>query len=365
MFADLQMKLPGNPFPAVSHGSAPPHPTRLLSLDFLRVLACLAVMAGHVSSAFIYKESCLTLWGMNLAFVINQCARFSVPLFLLLSGFTLGMGGPVTSYGSFLRKRCRKVLLPYGAWVLVYGLYNASFDLGVWFSQFTDPGYLLAELLTGRGAPHLYFIPLLFQFYLVYPLLKKWADRNPLACFLWTLTISFLIQGLHSLDGLNLIPFSLPPWLLKSAVGWCFFFVAGMCLQKVDLTRLILRGSPAPLTIFSLLFALLYSAWSFHTGLLDSMKPELMLYTPLVFLWGISIWPCIQYRQTIVMISFLSKHSLSIYFNHVLILCSLRYVPRFSLGMSGMGMLFLGTLLCAVLLAVVLDFIFKKIKSIR
>ena len=77
---------------------------RLLPLDFLRVLACLAVMVIHVTSAFIYNDSGVTLWGMNPAFMLNQAARFSVPLFLLLSGFSLGMGRS-QSYGTFLKTR--------------------------------------------------------------------------------------------------------------------------------------------------------------------------------------------------------------------------------------------------------------------
>ena len=124
-----------------------------------------------------------------------------------------------------------------------------------------------------------------------------------------------------------------------------------MCLQKIDWKGRSPEGKPLPLTLIFLGFALLYAAWSFHTGLLDSMKPELMLYTLLVFLWGVTLWPAIQCRPVTTLVSFLSRHSMGIYFNHVLILCLLRYVPRFSLGMSGMGLLFLGTLSLSVLAA--------------
>lgn len=345
-----RMNMPGKTSLAYSPPSSQDSVTRLLSLDFLRVLACLTVMVIHVTSAFIYNDSGVTLWGMNPAFILNQAARFSVPLFLLLSGFSLGMGRP-QPYGTFLKNRCRKVLLPYVLWVLVYEGYNVA------LAGFPRPDLqgFLAHLLTGQAAPHLYFIPLLFQFYLLYPLLKKWVDRNPAAAFLWSLAITLGIQGLHSLEGLGILSLPLTTWLLRTGVGWCFYFAAGMCLQKADLSRLPRPGIPVPLTLIFPGFALLYAAWASRTGLLDSMKPELMLYTLLVFLWGVTLWPAIQCRPVTTLVSFLSRHSMGIYFNHILILCLLRYVPRFSLGMSGMVMLFLGTLCLSVLTAWFLD----------
>ncbi|MBQ2925507.1 MAG: hypothetical protein IJE03_01600, partial [Ruminiclostridium sp.] len=129
------------------------------------------------------------------------------------------------------------------------------------------------------------------------------------------------------------------------------YFVGGMCLQKIGWKGRSPEGKPLPLTLIFLGFSLLYVLWSHYTGLLDSMKPELMLYTLLVFLWGVTLWSAIQCRPVTTLVSFLSRHSMGIYFNHVLILCLLRYVPRFSLGMSGMLMLFAATLCLSVLAA--------------
>ena len=62
------------------------------ALDFLRDLAMLAVMLIHVTSTYIAAESHVTFLGMNLALFLNQASRFSVPLFLFLSGYSLGIG---------------------------------------------------------------------------------------------------------------------------------------------------------------------------------------------------------------------------------------------------------------------------------
>ena len=113
---------------------------------------------------------------MNLACLLNQAARFSVPLFLLLSGFSLEQTGRQVPYLTFLRTRSARVLPPYLGWVLLYALANTGFDLHTWGGQLGNPPWLLRELLTGQGAPHLYFIPILFQCYLLYPLLRRWGQ---------------------------------------------------------------------------------------------------------------------------------------------------------------------------------------------
>ena len=68
---------------------------RLPEIDFLRCLSMLAVITIHVTSTYLHGDSRVLILGMNLSFLLNQAARFSVPMFLLLSGFSLGLaGGP-------------------------------------------------------------------------------------------------------------------------------------------------------------------------------------------------------------------------------------------------------------------------------
>ena len=126
---------------------------RLTGIDFLRVLAMAAVILGHVTAAYIHNESSFTLLGMNPAFFLNQAARFSVPMFFLLSGFSLGLREQPLSSPAFWKGRFLRVLPPYLIWTLIYELWNRN--LG--------PRQLLRDLLTGQAAPHLYFIPIIFN----------------------------------------------------------------------------------------------------------------------------------------------------------------------------------------------------------
>ena len=97
--------------PLSAHPAAPPR-TRRTELDFLRVLAMAAVILGHVTAAYIHNESSFTLLGMNPAFFLNQAARFSVPMFFLLSGFSLGLREQPLSSPAFWKGRFLRILPP-------------------------------------------------------------------------------------------------------------------------------------------------------------------------------------------------------------------------------------------------------------
>lgn len=328
------------------------------ALDFLRVLAMLAVILIHVTSTYIAAESHITFLGMNLALFLNQAARFCVPLFLFLSGYSLGIGDRPMPYGAFLKRRASRVLAPYLVWVLVYEWSNCGFDPGVWLEQLGDLTGQLRNFLAGQAAPHLYFIPIVVQGYVLYPLLKGWVRRAPVQSALWSMAVTFLCQGWYVLHTIGLLPALPNPYLWLTFPFWCFYFVAGMCLQRVDFAKIthLCRSSAGGILVCGVLFAVLYSAVSSRIGMLHAIRPDQMAFVLLMFFWGIAAWEKLKRvpflaRGTVL----LSRYSMGIYYNHVLVLCFLRQFPRFQLGMSGMLLLFLATFGLSLLVAVLLE----------
>lgn len=328
---------------------------RLMGLDFLRAFLMLLVIIGHVTSTYLDREGGGSFLGMNLAFFLNQSGRFSVPLFLLLSGFSLELRAKEEPYLSFLKGRAAHILPPYALWLLLYELSNCRFDLSAWLVRLRDLPWLCRDFLTGQAAPHLYFIPLIFQCYLLYPLLKKWVRRAPVESAAWALAVTFLLQSAYVLQGLGFLPAFQGPYLWMTFPIWCFYFVAGMCLQKVEPSwlRALCRRNMVALAVVTGVFGCLHSALSKYTGLLHAVKPELMLFALAFFFWGLGTWECIGrwafWRKTV---SFLSRHSMGIYYNHVMVLCFLRQFSRFQQGMSGMLLLLLATACLSLVVAV-------------
>lgn len=340
-----------------------PH-NRLLELDFLRTLTMLAVIMIHASSTYLHQETSIQFLSMNLASFLNQAVRFSVPLFLLLSGFSLGVGAKQTSYFSFLKRRAVRVLLPYLLWTMIYSLSNTGYDFSAWLAQLSNPSWLLRTVLTGQSAPHLYFIPIILQCYLLYPLLKRWVDRWPVQCTAWALVATLLLQGCYTLHHFGIIVAPPPVYLWLTFPVWGFYFVAGMSLQTLDLEHLKQRckENALPLLAMGGILAVLYSAVSLRTEMLHAIKPELMVVTVWAFFCGIGVWEKIKaWPGLAASVTFLSRHSMGIYYCHVLVIYFLHRFPRFLLGTSGMLLLFFAALVLSTGLAVVLSKLGKLI----
>ena len=112
-------------------------------------------------------DSTATAW---LAFV-HLLASFGVPLFLLVSarallqGYHAALGG-LRGWVAFVARRAQRLLPAYLAWSL---LSLAAHDTSV----FTSPLDLAGTLLLGGADIHFYFVPLVFQLYLLWPIFAR------------------------------------------------------------------------------------------------------------------------------------------------------------------------------------------------
>ena len=88
------------------------------------------------------------------------------------------------------------------------------------------------------------------------------------------------------------------------------------------------------------------------------------LYVPLVLLSTFSVW---KYAEKIhashTAVKILSKHSMTIYFMHVLVLRIFRHFSMFERGMSGMLLLLATVFVCSLFVAIFWDNIIWKVKA--
>ena len=151
--------------------------TYLFSIDALRVLSILAVILIHTSTKSLQSIN-HDVSIAPLTLFLNQASRFAVPLFFLISGFVLELNyNKSYSYVEFFKKRASRVLLPFISWSLIYALIGGGFSF--------------ENIVLGKASYHLYFIPTLILFYLLFPFLHKVIHilKKPV-----TLTIILVIQ---------------------------------------------------------------------------------------------------------------------------------------------------------------------------
>ena len=307
----------------------------------------LAVVMIHASSTFALRESRLTLWGMTPSLFCNQATRFAVPLFFLLSGLGLGFRREKLKLPDFWLGRLRRVGIPYLLWTLFYILWKHGCS-----AASCTLGELGKALLWGSADSHLWFIAVLLQLYLLYPLLRLSMEHFE------GLTVAFSLLLSLFCTLVIYVPLPLTGWwrpqLWRLFPTWIFYFVLGMAITPERLEKLtyFAERRALPFLLLMLASALAYAWDAGDSGNLDSIKPQLFLYTPLVFVSLLGLWYWLGKIPVMKKaVKFLSEKSMTVYFSHVFFLGCLRKLPWLMANALRMLMLFTCTALLSLLLA--------------
>lgn len=166
--------------------------------------------------------------------VLNQWARFSVPVFVLLSGYGLGLRYRSSfEWKEFLERRFTRIGVPFLFWTIVFILaHRVPWDA----SLLTISGSTAALLRAGRALPaallttgadyHFYFFIIILQCYLVFGLFRQTGFKTLAA--LAGLHLLITSPSSRLLDSLGL----LPPWHASFLVNWIFYFALGIMLAR-------------------------------------------------------------------------------------------------------------------------------------
>lgn len=204
---------------------------RKTEIDILKALAIAGVILIHVKSVAIdlyLKNSSLYL---ALTF-LDQAMRFSVPLFVALSGYTIALShkNRAQSIKDFYRRRIVRIL-PY--YFLATAIIYFYLRFVPPFSQIKNPYPLWKILFLGRADYHLYFIPMILTLYLAFPFLFSLVKKWPLPILATALFLQSLVF-LTTFSGIKL-PF---PWGDQQQYlfpgSWIFYFILGVSLVYID-----------------------------------------------------------------------------------------------------------------------------------
>ncbi|HSX19261.1 MAG TPA: acyltransferase [Candidatus Saccharimonadales bacterium] len=204
---------------------------RMLELDALKGIAILGVVTIHVVGSSLFTLPYLS-HGFNIALIVDQLSRISVPIFVAASGYTLSLKyiDRNVDIGDFFRRRLFRILPWYFFWAFVIYLFFKSTH---WVTSLnSDPMWKL--LVYGRMDYHLYFVPMIFQLYLLFPFIL-WLFKRFRLKFLALLFILeavfyyFLSQKAQGLFDPTAKISDQQEYLFFGT--WVFYFVLGITLR--------------------------------------------------------------------------------------------------------------------------------------
>lgn len=296
---------------------------RLKELDFIRCIATIAVLLIHVTSTYILDN--------DITYVINQSMRFAIPVFIILSGASIyysNLNKDNISYFNFIKKRVIKIFVPYMLWTIIYIFYEVRHDLGI-----VSTGELVKQFLKYLvlGKEHLYFVVIIFQIYLIYPLFhllfKKGYSNITLII---TFCVSLYLQlGVYLIRwSIYIIPKPGSTYFYLLFPSWIFFFILGMYIiqKKSEFESLFSPKLLALAIIWLMSLFVLTTDTKLSTTYGSSIKPTVMFYGIISFIFFYIFFLNIKKVSPEIMnvVMWFSNQSYGIYLSHILILKLIR-----------------------------------------
>jgi surface polysaccharide O-acyltransferase-like enzyme len=192
------------------------------NIDTLRVVAAYAVVWLHVSVWVVYGDPSVESSGWWVGNLVDSFTRWSVPLFVMLSGMLLLSASASATPLDFWRKRLRRLLPALVFWTLVYFA----------FRYFFEPPFELKDaiksLLKGNPYYHMWYLYMLVGLTFITPYLRQLVAVISRRALLYLILGSFIIAAGEFAYGGRVMTF------LPSFLPFTGYFLAGYYIANLD-----------------------------------------------------------------------------------------------------------------------------------
>jgi len=293
---------------------------KTLWYDNLRVIATIAVIGIHVSSAYVPSSGSITAYDFWVGNIFDSLSRFAVPMFVMLSGALLLS----KDYGisTFLKKRLVRLLIPFLFWSSAYIInslindYEGGLRPGFWdfarnvFVQFRDGSSI-----------HLWYIYMIIGLYLFIPIIGKWvrnATEKEMLYFLG-IWLAVMIIDQPIIDKIK------PEIDMRYFGGYLGYLVLGhyLKIKTFKNQNWLAVGSLTfglATTILGTFFVHYYTG-QYVSTFYEPLSPNILLVA--VGLFMLFKNKDISFRPFVTLRDFISRYSYGIFLVHVLVLSKL------------------------------------------
>jgi probable poly-beta-1,6-N-acetyl-D-glucosamine export protein len=298
-------------------------------IHYIRAIACLLVLLVHVSASYYYEHGEKY---NELTQFINQISRFGTPMFALISGFLLFYQARFKGFNlnKFVSSRFTKIGIPFLFWSIFY--------LGfMYIVQGTNPlaagkQSFLVNFTFGNSFYHLYFMSIVFQFYLLFPILQlfrskiSWGVLLGISVFVNLYSLTLFAPGeIEGILGNILSQRAFLP-------SWIFFFIFGGFLAYYWEPLSFFAKKFTGVLGISVLLLTVAAVWEYKTvGSIPSNRATNMINIPIITLFIIGMGESILKRKWLnKFFTSIGTLSMAIYLVHPFVLfCFQALAPEF------------------------------------
>ncbi len=205
---------------------------RVTYADIARISAAFAVVLLHTSGIRLVScnpESAEFVW----AAFFDCISRWSVPLFIMLSGMLFLRDGKKLDIKRLYRKNIFRLVTAFVFWSYLYNLYQAMIE-----TDSLGQAIVRAFIRMPQGAMHLWFIFIIIGLYIITPFLKRMTERmtkRETEYFLiLNILLTFLPKTLSFFEAAKPLIEYTDKFEITFAAGYVGLFVAGHYIDKFE-----------------------------------------------------------------------------------------------------------------------------------
>ncbi|KOR89893.1 acyltransferase [Paenibacillus solani] len=290
---------------------------RIPEIERLRGLAFLAVVLQHSIANYSVAPGMTADDGLGMA-VLLMATKFAVPVFIFITGMVLFYNDKGSlHYGKFIKRRFGDIYVPFAVWTLITLLFNHKFNP----VRLDDWKYLGEVWLTGKSSSHFWYIIMLFQFYLLYPLFRsailgikeRWNWRTQLAILILSGLMYVGLTGIINDIGQWMGSLNIPVWsdlfttyADRNALYYFFYFALGAAagLYHDSWNKWLQKARPVIWIVFVFMFGYMLiqavnEIRSAENGVitfysLSLLKPSMAIFliSSILVMYDVAGWVC-------------------------------------------------------------------------
>ena len=306
---------------------------RVTYADAARVLASAFVVLLHAAGQFLTQIAPGDK-GFLWCLFYDCLARWTVPMFIMLSGMLFLNKGKKLDIKKLWRKNILRIVTAFIFWSYIYNVYKLFLETR------SISAFFKAVPRIPDGAMHLWFLYVIAGLYIVLPFLKKMTEnmtkRETEYFLLINLSVTFLPKTLRCFELLSPLAEQIDKFEIGTAAGYVGLFVAGWYIENFEHEKFFVPLSAIFGTAGFLYMYIMSASASFNEGVLvdkfmsfKSLSAYAMAFAAFVLFKNVPFRRGVGARAGALTFGVYLVHQLVLNLSNVLGLSLLRNMPCF------------------------------------